>query len=82
MNSRLKWSIVIEEAKNFGEKFHCVIEKLLEEVVASTKNELINDWLLENRYGIKYDGKSKNLPKSWKNYKGDQQLEDYEEAYN
>ena len=33
------------------------------------KNELINDWLLENRYGVKYDGKSKNLPKSWKNYK-------------
>jgi len=33
------------------------------------KNESINNWLLENRYGVKYDGKTKISPTSWKNFK-------------
>ena len=32
------------------------------------KNECINDWLLENRYAVKYEGKKKSVPVNWMNY--------------
>jgi micrococcal nuclease len=32
-------------------------------------NIFINEWLIENRFAVKYDGGTKNKPKSWKQYK-------------
>jgi micrococcal nuclease len=29
----------------------------------------INQWLIEQRYAVSYDGKTKNIPLSWKKYK-------------
>ena len=31
-------------------------------------NICLNEWLLQERLAVKYDGKTKNIPKSWKRY--------------
>jgi len=31
-------------------------------------NICLNEWLLEQRLAVKYDGKTKKVPSSWKNY--------------
>lgn len=31
-------------------------------------NVCLNEWLLQERLAVKYDGKTKNIPKSWKRY--------------
>lgn len=40
--------------------------RLLAKIVYN--NVCLNDWLLQERLAIKYDGKTKKIPKSWKKY--------------
>lgn len=40
--------------------------RILAEVIY--KNVNVNEWMVENRYAVRYDGGTKSVPKSWRAY--------------
>jgi endonuclease YncB( thermonuclease family) len=38
-------------------------------------NMCLNDWLIEERLAVRYDGRTKKIPKSWKKYYQNQNIE-------
>lgn len=36
-------------------------------------NQCMNKWMLDNRYGVSYDGGTKHIPKSWIDYQNGQE---------
>ena len=59
----LNQNVILENKQN--EKYG----RILADVILNNQN--INDWMLEKKYAVKYDGKTKKSPISWKKYIND-----------